>query len=383
MTMSFSRRSLLLAAVLTCGASAVAGADEVKIGITLSITGPAAALGTPQRNTVQVLPEKIGDATLRLIVLDDAGDPSIATTNARRLVTEEKVDILVGSSTTPPTIAVANVAFESNTPHFALAPMPVQPGREKWTVIMPQRVSLIGQVLFEHMKNKNIKTVGMIGFSDSWGDLWLKEFKENGETRGLRLVADERYARADTSVAGQALKLVAARPDAVLVAASGTGAALPQIALRERGYQGPIYQTHGAVTRDFIRIAGKTAEGTILAAGPVIVAELQPENALTRKPGIDYVTAYEAKFGKDTRTQFGAHLFDVFEVLKRVLPVALKSAKAGTPELHEAIRSTLENEKEIGASHGVYNFKPNDRYGLDERARVLITVKDGNWSLIN
>lgn len=381
-----TRRMILLAATaaLCCAAAGVqAQAPEVKVGITISITGPAAALGVPQRNTLQILPEKIGDATVKVIVLDDAGDPSTATTNARRLVTEDKVDVLIGSSTTPPSIAVANVAFESETPHFALAPMPVAAGREKWTVVMPQRVSLMGQVLFEHMKAKNVKTVGLIGFSDSWGDLWLKEFKDNGEKLGLKLVVDERYARADTSVTGQALKLVAAKPDAVLVAASGTAAALPQLALRERGYQGLIYQTHGAMTRDFIRIAGKSAEGAILASGPVIVAELQPDGAATKKPGTAYVTAYEAKFGKDTRTQFGAHLYDVFEVLKRVVPVALKSAKPGTPAFHEAISKALGAEKEIAASQGVYNFTPEDRYGLDQRARVLVTVKDGNWALVN
>ncbi|MGZ8396822.1 MAG: ABC transporter substrate-binding protein, partial [Rhodoplanes sp.] len=276
-------------AAALAAATAPAAAQEIKLGVTISTTGQGAALGIPQRNTLTLFPEEIGGAKLKIIQLDDAGDPTTATTNARRLATDDQVDVLIGSSTTPPSIAVGNVASEVGVPHFALAPMPIAPGKEKWTVVMPQPVALMAAALFEHMQKNNVKTVGLIGFSDSWGDLWGKAFKDLAEPKGLKLVAEERYARADTSVAGQALKLVAARPDAVLVAGSGTAAALPHIALRDRGYQGPIYQTHGAVTKDFIRIAGKAAEGGIFASGPVIVAELQPDAAPTKKPGLAYV----------------------------------------------------------------------------------------------
>lgn len=360
-----------------------AQASEMTIGITISITGPAAALGIPIRNSVEIAPTEIGGVRLRAIVLDDAGDPTAATTNARRFATQDRVDVVMGSSTTPPGIAVSNVAAEANVPHFSFAPIPIPPERRKWSVVMPQPVALMAGGLFEHMKKTNVKTVALIGFSDSWGDLWLREFKAQAEPAGMQLVADERYARADTSVAGQALKIVSLRPDAVLVAASGTGAALPQIALRERGYRGPIYQTHGAVTRDFIRIAGRAAEGVIMASGPVIVPELQPDSSPTKAPGLAYVTAYEAKFGKDTRTQFGAHLFDAYKILERVVPVALKEARPGTQDFREAIRKALLTERDIAASQGVFNFTEQDRYGVDARARVLLTVKDGNWALVS
>ncbi|MFN3854825.1 MAG: ABC transporter substrate-binding protein [Phreatobacter sp.] len=360
-----------------------AQASEMTIGITISITGPAAALGIPIRNSVEIAPTEIGGVRLRAIVLDDAGDPTAATTNARRFATQDRVDVVMGSSTTPPGIAVSNVAAEANVPHFSFAPIPIPPERRKWSVVMPQPVALMAGGLFEHMKKTNVKTVALIGFSDSWGDLWLREFKAQAEPAGMQLVADERYARADTSVAGQALKIVSLRPDAVLVAASGTGAALPQIALRERGYRGPIYQTHGAVTRDFIRIAGRAAEGVIMASGPVIVPELQPDSSPTKAPGLAYVTAYEAKFGKDTRTQFGAHLFDAYKILERVVPVALKEARPGTQDFREAIRKALLTERDIAASQGVFNFTEEDRYGVDARARVLLTVKDGNWALVS
>ncbi|MCZ0737664.1 ABC transporter substrate-binding protein [Phreatobacter sp. AB_2022a] len=380
-----TRRSTVLgAAAGLAGWTGRAGAQapEITLGATISITGPAAALGIPARNTLDIMPTEIGGVKVRAIVLDDAGDPTAATTNARRFVAQDKVDVLLGSSTTPPGIAVSNVAAEAGVPHFSFAPIPVA-GREKWSVVLPQPVSLMAKALFDHMKRNNVRNVAMIGFSDSWGDLWLREFKAQGEAAGLKLAADERYARADTSVAGQTLKIIAARPDAVLVAGSGTGAALPQIALKERGYAGPIYHTHGAVTRDFIRIAGRAAEGVIMASGPVIAPELLPDSAATKAPGLAYVTAYEAKYGKDTRTQFGAHAFDAYEVLKRVVPVAIKEARPGTPEFREAIRKAMLTERDINASQGVFNFTETDRYGVDERARVLITVKDGNWALVS
>jgi branched-chain amino acid transport system substrate-binding protein len=237
----------------------------------------------------------------------------------------------------------------------------------------------MGKVLYEHMKANNVKTVGYIGYSDSYGDLWFNDFKAQGVPMGMTVATEERFARPDTSVAGQALKLVAANPDAILIGASGTAAALPQTTLRERGYKGLIYQTHGAASMDFIRIAGPAAEGVIMASGPVMSPETQPDSALTKKPGLALNTAYEAKYGANSRSQFAGHSYDAFEVLKRIVPVALKTAKPGTPEFREALRQAMMTEKDIAASQGVYNFTDKDRYGLDDRSRIILTVKDGKY----
>jgi branched-chain amino acid transport system substrate-binding protein len=371
------------ALMLALGGAAFAEPSVLRIGVTISTTGQGAALGIPEKNTLEVVTRDIDGVRLEITQLDDGGDPTAATTNARRLVTEDKVDVLIGSSVTPATMAVSNVAFETEVPHFALSPMAFQPGRDTWTFVMPQPVPLMAKGLFDHMKARGVKSVGIIGFSDSWGDLWVKEFKASGEPMGLKMVADERYARADTSVAGQVLKLLAAKPDGVLVGASGTAAALPVIALRQRGYSGPIYQSHAAVTRDFIRIAGKSAEGVVFSSGPVIAAARQPDGALTKAPGLAYTTAYEAKFGTGTVNQFGAHMNDVFELLKRVVPVAVKTAVPGTPAFRAALRDALEGEKDMAASQAVYSYGPGNHYGVDERGRILITVKDGDWVLVD
>ena len=369
-----------LASVLTLpGAPASAQTNEIVIGITITTTGPGAPLGIPERNSLEFVPKEIGGVPLKVIVLDDGGDPTNATTNARRFVTESKADIIMGSSTTPPTIAVSNVANEAGIPHLGLAPFPITPERMKWSVALPQPIPIMGKVLYEHMKAHNVKTVGYIGYSDSYGDLWFNDFKAQGTPMGLQLVDEERFARPDTSVTGQVLKLVAANPDAILVGASGTAAALPQTELRERGYKGLIYQTHGAASMDFIRIAGKAAEGVIMASGPVMSPETQPDSALTKKPGLALNAAYEAKYGANSRSQFAGHSYDAFEVLKRIIPTALKTAKPGTPEFREAIRQAFLTEREIAASQGVYNFTEKDRNGLDDRSRIILTVKDGKY----
>jgi branched-chain amino acid transport system substrate-binding protein len=355
---------------------------EIKVGVTIPATGSAAALGVPGKNAfTELFPKEIGGEKINLILLDDASDPGQATTNARRLITEDKVDVIIGSSITPSSVAVSGVALENGVPHFTQSPVGLPPGRDKWTFVMPQKVALMAQAVFDHMKANGAKTVAFIGFSDSWGDLWVNEFKNLAVPMGFQLVAEERYARADTSVAGQALKLVASKPDVVLVGASGTGAALPQIALRERGFTGTIYHTHGAVTKDFIRISGKAAEGVVLPSGPLVVADQLPPSP-QQEVALAHLKAYEAKFGAGTITQFSGHATDVGEILKRVVPVALKTAKPGTQEFRDALLKAIESEKEIPASHGVYNFTPTDHFGLDNRGRVLLTVKDGGWSVL-
>ena len=379
MKKNYLAAAALAAGLALPGSPALAQNNEIVIGITVVTTGPAAALGIPERNSLEFVAKEIGGVPLKVIVLDDGGDPTTATTNARRFVTESKADIIMGSSTTPPTIAVSTVANEAGIPHFGLAPFPINEARMKWSVAMPQPIPIMGKVLYEHMKAHAIKTVGYIGYSDSYGDLWVNDFKAQAVPLGMTMVDEERFARTDTSVTGQVLKLVAANPDAILVGASGTAAGLPQSALRERGYKGLIYQTHGAASMDFIRIAGAAAEGVIMSSGPVMDPEDQPDSALTKKPGLALNKAYEAKYGANSRSQFAGHSYDAFLVLERVVPVALKKAKPGTPEFREAIRQALLTEKEIAASQGVYNFTEKDRYGLDDRARILLTVKDGKY----
>lgn len=355
---------------------------EVTVGVSISSTGPSASLGIPQKNTMPFLPETIGGEKIRYIVMDDASDPTQGTKVARRFVTEDKVDIILGSSSVAPSIAISEVADESQTVQLAFSPIELKPGRGAWTYRLAQPVKLMADAVAGTAKANGVKSIAFIGFADAYGETWLKEFTSAASANGIRILAAERYARSDTSVTAQVLKMMAARPDAMLIAGAGTGAALPHTTLRERGYAGPVYHTHGAATRDLIRIGGKAVNGAIVPAGPVIVAEQLPANAAPRKPGLDYVTRYEKQYGPETRTQFGAHPYDAGLVLQRIVPVALKRAKPGTPEFRKALRDALESERDIVISHGVLNYTAQDHFGFDQRGRVMLTIDNGNWKLL-
>jgi len=374
------RRTICAAAALLLATAAHA---EIVVGVSLSTTGPSASLGITQKSSLAFYPDAIGGEKLRLVVVDDASDPSNGTRLARKLVTEEHVDIIVGSSAVAPSIAIAEVATESHTPQLALAPVELKPGKGDWTYRLAQPISLMAEAIATRMAASGIKNVGFIGFADAYGESWLKDFTAAATPRGIKIVDVERYARADTSVTGQVAKLVSIKPDSILVAGAGTGAALPHTALRDRGYAGPIYQTHGAATKDLIRIGGKTVDGAILPAGPVIVAEQLPDSHPSKKTALEYVTRYEKANGPDTRTQFGAHTWDALQVLQRIVPVALKKAKPGTPEFRQALKSALESEHDIVVSHGVLNYTATDHFGFDARGRVLLTIDHGKWKLLN
>ncbi|HJV94121.1 MAG TPA: ABC transporter substrate-binding protein [Azonexus sp.] len=368
-------------ATLLLAMAGLAQAD-INIGVSVSATGPAASLGIPEKNTFAILPSTIAGEKVNYIVLDDATDPGQATKNARKLVSEDKVDVLIGSSGVPASAAIAEVANETATPQIALSPFDLPPAKNPWVFRTPQHVSLMAKALVGHMKQSGVKTLGFIGFNDPYGEAWLKEINLAIADAGIKLAVVERYNRTDTSVGGQVLKLVAARPDAVIVVGSGTPAALPHTTLAERGYKGQIYQTHGAVNKEFLKIGGKALEGGILPAGPVVVAAQLPDSHASKKPALEYVKLYEDKYGPGSVSSFGAHAYDAYKLIEKAIPVALKQAKPGTPKFRQALRDALETERDIVGVHGVYNMSANDHFGLDERARVLVRIENGDWKAL-
>ena len=374
---------LLLCAVFAVASTAAA---EVKIGVVVSSTGSAASLGIPERNTVALLPRTIGGEKITYIVLDDASDTTTAVTAARKLVQDSKVDLLLGTTTTPASLAMIDVAAESKTPMISLAASegiisPVD-AKRSWVFKTPQTDAIMAAAIADHMAKSGVKTVGYIGFNDAYGEGWLKEFQAVAAKKGIRIVATERYARNDTSVTGQALKLFAAKPDAVLIGAAGVPAVLPQKALNERGYKGKIYQTHGVANADFLRVGGKDVEGAYLPAGPVLVADQLPASNPTRKVGLNYMSLYEGKYGKDSVSTFGAHAWDAGLLLQKAIPAALKKAKPGTPQFRSALRDALESTKNVIGAHGIFNLSRTDHLGLDARSRVMVQVQGGTWKLL-
>jgi branched-chain amino acid transport system substrate-binding protein len=373
-------KTTLITAAITALCSTAALAD-INIGVSLALTGPGSGLGIPMQNQFKLFPKTIGGEKVNLIVLDDATDPGKGAANARRFVTEDKVDIIIGSCITAVAAAMTDIASEAGTVQMAGSPVGVPAGKDKWLFRLPQSNTVMGYAVVEHMKKQGVKTIGFLGYTDAYGEQWLKEVTPLLDKAGIKLVATERFARTDTSVTPQALKLNAANPDAILVVASGSGAAMPQMGLSERGYKGKIYQTHAAATQDLMRVGGKTVEGTYVVSGPAVIAEQLPESHPSKKVSIAFVQQYEKAMGPNTRNQFAGHAFDAQIALEKVVPGALKKAKPGTPEFRAALRDGLETMGRTIFSHGVMNWNASDHWGYTMETGVMLKVVDGQFKV--
>ena len=378
--MTLFRKTLVAAATLIATLPALA---DVTIGISLPLTGPASGLGIPMANFFKLWPATIAGEKVNLIVLDDATDPTKGVQNAKRFVTEDKVDLIIGSAATPVAGPMADVAAESGTVQLAASPVGLPPGKDSWTFRLPQGNDVMAHAMVGLMKKQGVKTIGFLGYTDAYGELWLKAITAEAEKNGMKIVATERFARADTSVTAQALKLTSANPDAMLVVASGSGAAMPHKAIVERGYKGKIYQTHAAATMDLMRVGGKDVEGSFVVSGPAMVGDILPDTHPSKKLAKDFVTRYEKAYGHNSANQFAGHAYDAQIVLEKVLPVALKKAKPGTKEFRVALKDAIETMGPTPFAHGVMSWTKDNHWGYTMETGVMLVVKNGDWALAN
>ncbi|MBC7955085.1 MAG: ABC transporter substrate-binding protein [Cytophagales bacterium] len=373
---AFRPLAIALAALLAHGAALA----DITVGVVLPLTGPGNGLGIPVNNYIKLWPTSIAGEKLNVIVLDDASDPTKGVQNAKKLITEDKVDVLVGSAVTPVAIAIAGVAAEGQTVQLMMSPANLPAGKDTWAFRLPQSNAVMAHALIEHMKKKGIKTIGFLGYTDAYGEGWLNDFKaESTKLGGPQIVAVERFARPDTSVTAQALKLVSANPPAILVVASGSGAAMPHKGLIERGYKGTIYQTHAAASRDLMRIGGKDVEGSYVVSGPAVAPEQLPDGHPSKKLALDFVAKYEKAYGVGNRNQFGAHGYDAVIVLEKAIPVALKAGKPGTQAFRSALRDAIENMGRTVLSQGVVTYTKDNHWGFTTETGVILKVVKGEW----
>ena len=372
--------------LMLAGATIASAAAQIRIGLMVSATGPTSAIGIPQKNTGDILPRTIAGQHVEYVSLEDGGDATRAVQNAKKLIQEDHIDALIGPSTTPNAFAILDVIADAKVPLLATVGTSaiVEPldAKKRWVFKTTQNDELIAAALLGHMVKNGVKSVGFIGFNDPYGENWLKVFRALGEKAGVSVVVVERYARNDTSVTGQTLKLIAAKPDAILIAAVGGPAVLPQATLREQGFKGTIYQTHAVATDDFIRLGRDKVEGTVLAAGPMLVIDEIPDSNPTKRVALAYIAAYEARFHAKPAT-FGANTWDAGLLLEGAIPIALKTAQPGTEAFRSALRDALERERDVVGCQGVFDMSPTNHNGMDERARVLITVRDGRFRLLS
>ena len=366
---------------------ALAGAAlaQIKIGVNLSLTGPAASLGIPERDTVALYPREIAGRKIEYIVLDDASDTTTAVKNAKRLVSEDRVDLVIGGTLTTSTLALLEVIAEAATPTISLASAAriIQPVDDKryWMFKTPQTDVQMASGILEHAAARGVKTIAYIGQADTLGEAFHQEVAKYAAEQNVKMVANERFNPRDTSVTGQALRIIAARPDAVVVGSAGTPAALPPKTLVERGYKGLIYHNHGVANSDFLRVCGKECEGTHLPASPLLVASQLPDNHPAKKVGLDYIRRFETAYSAGTVTAFGGYAWDTWLLLQQAIPAALKKAKPGTPAFRKALRDALEDIKGLHTTNGVVNMSATDHLGLDLRARVMVRISGGKWVL--
>lgn len=355
---------------------------DINVGIIASLTGPAAALGAETKKAVALFPSTIGGEKINFILLDDGTDPTNAVKNVRKLISEDKVDAILGPNLISTAVAMADVANAEKTPMISVAPLDVSGDKRGYIFRSePSADLMVGRIVADMLEG-GAKTVGFIGFSDSWGELLLKALTKATEGK-IKIVATERYGRADPSVQAQVLKVMSAKPDVVFVGASGTPAAMPQITLRERGYKGKIYQSHGVTSKEFLRVGGKAVEGALIPVGPVLVAEQLPDSHPTKKAGVAFVKELEAKNGPDSRSTFAGASWDAWQLLQNGIVAAQKAkVKSGTPEFRNALREGIEKTSKLVGTNGVYTMGATDHAGYDASAIVLIKVENNHWKLV-
>jgi branched-chain amino acid transport system substrate-binding protein len=376
--------SMTLCALLALSGSAAA---QIKIGVIVSATGPAASLGIPEKNTVGLCSKTMGGKTVDYIVLDEASDTTTAVQNAKKAIGEDKVDAIIGTTTTPTTLAILDIIADNETPTISLASSIriIEPmdAKRAWMFKTPQTDVMMAGAILEHMAKNGVKSIGYVGFNDALGEAFFAEIDKAAKARNIPLVANERFAPKDTSVVGQSLKLLAAKPDAVVIGASGTPAALPARTLVEQGYKGKLYFNHGVANNDFLRVGGKDVEGGFVPASPVIVAAQLPDNHPSKKQAMEYTKVYEAAFGPGSVSAFGSYTWDACLELANAIPQAFKAGAPGTKEFRLALRDALEATRDLPVTNGVATMSKTDHLGLDARARVLVQIKDGKWVLQN
>ena len=377
--------NMLLAVAGVALAASLPAHAQVKIGVIASSTGPTAFVGIPQKNAVALLAKKAGNLDVEYIVLDDASDSTQSVTLTKKLLSESKIDAMIGPSGSPNAMGVLQFMAEAQTPMLAPVGTPAvvipMDDKKRWVFKTHPNDDIIGAGLIAAMAKRGVKTIGFIGYNDPYGESWFKAISPLAEKAGIKIIASERYSRQDTSVTGQVVKLIAAKPDAVLVAGVAAGAALPHGQLIDAGYKGPIFHTHGSATGAFIQIGAKKVEGALVVGPALLVIDEIADANPVKKVAMDFIGPYEKQFGQRPPI-FGAGVYDASLLLGRAIPEAAKKAKPGTPEFRAALRDAIETTKDMTMSQGIVSMTPQDHSGYDQRGTVLITVKDGKFALV-
>ncbi len=375
------RSTILLAAACFLPLAAPARA-EIKVGAIISITGPTAAQGVGYKNAFDLLPTEVDGQKITYLIRDDGADPTAAATIARKLITEDHVDAFIGPATSAPLLAVLPVANEAHVPMIGMSPYVVDTKQFPYAFDNAQPLKLMVAGIVDHMKAHGVTSTGYIGFSDAWGDFVLDALHADTAGTDIKVLDDERYARTDTSVQPQVLRAMSHHPDAMVLGGSAAPGGLPNIALSQRGFKGQIYNNHGVVSPAYIQLGGAAVEGCIAPTGPLVVYDQLPDSNPVKRVATDFMTRYIAKFGPQSRNAFAGYTYDAGMLIAAAIPAALKAGQPGTAAFREGLKNGIEQVHELVGTHGVYDMSPTDHTGMDARARVMVQIKNGAWTLI-
>ncbi|SMP47292.1 amino acid/amide ABC transporter substrate-binding protein, HAAT family [Desulfonatronum zhilinae] len=377
-----TRYLLTLATAVVLGAASPAwAADPIKIGAILSATGPASFLGEPERNTLHMLQDQINEQggllgrPLEVIIYDDETEVNKAVSAANRLLSRDRVVAAIGATTSGNTLAVMPRFSSARIPLVSMAAAerivkPINP----WVFKTPQSDRHAVIKILEHAKLEEFGNIAILTVSDGFGQAGREVLQELLPAYGMNLVADEIYGPRDTDMTPQLTKVRGLNPDAIIVWGTNPG---PAVIARNRvqlGMQTPMYMSHGVASKRFIELAGEAAEGLILPAGRLAVADQLPEDHPQKALLLEYIQAYEARFNAEVST-FGGYAYDALMLIVE----AVNRAGEATPQ---AIRDNLEQVSGFVGTGGIFEMSPEDHNGLDERAFVMVRITNGDWELL-
>jgi len=372
----------LLAAVVAFGCGIAQAQEPVRIGAFLAVTGPAAFLGDPEQKTLELYIEKLNAAggvlgrKLQLVSYDSAGDAEKARTFAKRLIEQDKVDVIVGGSTTGETMAVVPLAEAAGMPFISLAGAVViiEPVK-KWVFKTPHTDRMACDKVFVDMKARGVAKVGLISGSGGFDKSMRGECLKVAKNHGIEIVADETYGGADTDMTAQLTKIRQnAQVQAVLNAGFGQGPAIVTKNYRQIGMSVPLYQSHGVASKEFIRLAGEAAEGVRLPAAALLVADKLPDSDPQKLVVTHYSREYQARFKSDVST-FGGHAYDGLMLAVDAMKKAGSTDKA-------RVRDALEATKGYVGTGGIVNMSATDHMGLDLSAFRMLEIRKSDWTLV-
>ena len=355
--------------------------EPIRIGAFLSVTGPAAFLGDPELKTLELYVERLNaeggvlGRKLQLVAYDDGGDAEKARTFAKRLLEQDKVDLIVGGSTTGTTMAVVPLAEAAGTPFISLAGavVIVEPVK-KWVFKTPHTDRMACEKIFVDLQSRKLTKAALISGSGGFDKSMRAECLKVAPKYGIEIVADETYGAADTDMTAQLAKIKGSGAQAVLNAGFGQGPAIVTRNYRQVGLALPLYQSHGVASKEFIKLAGAAAEGVRLPAAALLVADLLPGGDAQKPVVVAYSKAYGDRYKADVST-FGGHAYDG-------LMLAVQAIKAAGSTDKAKVRDALEATKGYVGTGGVVSMSATDHMGLDLSAFRRLEIKDGNWSLV-